>query len=121
MPITRRPALSPRCSAPSGRAEVRGYARASRQASQPVYARSVSGARTSLAGWLARMGFTDVPRAERELAGIGIVADGHPLLTALARAADPGLALAGVARIAERDPALPAELASDGPFRARLV
>jgi glutamate-ammonia-ligase adenylyltransferase len=67
------------------------------------------------------MGFTDVPRAERELAGIGIVADGHPLLAALAQAADPGLALAGVARIAERDPALAGELTSDGPFRARLV
>jgi [glutamine synthetase] adenylyltransferase / [glutamine synthetase]-adenylyl-L-tyrosine phosphorylase len=81
----------------------------------------VSGARTSLAGWLARMGFTDVPRAERELAALGIAADDDPLLAALAQAADPGLALAGLARIAERDPALPAELTSDGAFRARLV
>jgi len=81
----------------------------------------VSGARTSLAGWLARMGFTDVPRAERELAALGIAADGHPVLAALAQAADPGVALAGLARIAERDPALPAELTSDGAFRARLV
>jgi len=81
----------------------------------------VSGARTSLAGWLARMGFADVPRAERELAGLGIVADGHPLLAALAQAADPGLALAGLAHIAERDPALPGELASDDAFRSRLV
>jgi glutamate-ammonia-ligase adenylyltransferase len=81
----------------------------------------VSGARTSLAGWLARMGFVDVPRAERELAGLGIAADGHPLLAALAQAADPGVALAGLARIAERDPALPGELASDDAFRARLV
>jgi [glutamine synthetase] adenylyltransferase / [glutamine synthetase]-adenylyl-L-tyrosine phosphorylase len=81
----------------------------------------VSGARTSLAGWLARMGFSDVPRAERELAALGIAVDGHPLLAALAQAADPGLALAGLARIAERDPALPAELTSDAAFRARLV
>ena len=81
----------------------------------------MSGARTSLAGWLARMGFADVPRAERELAGLGIAADDHPLLAALAQAADPGLALAGLAHIAERDPALPGELASDDAFRSRLV
>jgi len=81
----------------------------------------VSGTRTSLAGWLARMGFTDVPRAERELAALGIAADGHPLLTALAQAADPGLALAGVARIAERDAALTGQLTSDPEFCARLV
>ena len=41
---------------------------------------TVSGARTSLSGWLARMGFTDVPRAERELAALGITSEGHPLL-----------------------------------------
>jgi len=67
------------------------------------------------------MGFADVPRAERELAALGIAADGHPVLAALAQAADPGVALAGLAGIAERDPALPAELTSDAPFRARLV
>ena len=81
----------------------------------------MSGTRTSLAGWLARMGFTDVPRAERELAALGIAAGGHPLLTALAQAADPGLALAGLARIAERDPGLTGQLASDAAFSARLV
>src|ERR1700722_13182291 len=55
----------------------------------------VSGARTSLSGWLARMGFADVPRAERELASLGIAADDHPLLAGLAQAADPDLALIG--------------------------
>ena len=81
----------------------------------------MSGTRTSLAGWLARMGFTDVPRAERELAALGIAADGHPLLTALAQAADPGLALAGLARIAEREPGLTQQLTSDAALSARLV
>jgi len=81
----------------------------------------VSGTRTSLAGWLARMGFTDVPRAERELAALGIAAGGHPLLTALAQAADPGLALAGLARIAERDDGLTEQLTSDAAFGARLT
>ena len=81
----------------------------------------MSGTRTSLAGWLARMGFTDVPRAERELAALGIAAGGHPLLTALAQAADPGLALAGLARIAERDPGLTGQLTSDAAFSARLT
>ena len=81
----------------------------------------MSGTRTSLAGWLARMGFTDAPRAERELAALGIAAGGHPLLTALAQAADPGLALAGLARIAERDPGLTGQLTSDAAFSARLT
>ena len=81
----------------------------------------MSGTRTSLAGWLARMGFTDVPRAARELAALGIAADGHPLLTALAQAADPGLALAGLARIAEREPGLTEQLTSDAAFSARLT
>ena len=81
----------------------------------------MSGTRTSLAGWLARMGFTDVPRAERELAALGIAAGGHPLLTALAQAADPALALAGLARIAERDPGLTGQLTSDAAFSARLT
>ena len=86
----------------------------------------MSGARTSLSGWLARTGFADVPRAERELAslgitGQGIVADGHPLLAALARAADPDLALAGLAQVAERDPGLIEALADDQAFRIRLT
>jgi glutamate-ammonia-ligase adenylyltransferase len=86
----------------------------------------VSGARTSLSGWLARTGFADVPRAERELTGLGITgqgiaADGHPLLAALARAADPDLALAGLAQVAERDPGLIEALAADQAFRIRLT
>ena len=105
---------------------IAGYGRVSRQVSWPVYAHSVSGARTSLSGWLARTGFADVPRAERELAGLGItgqgiVADGHPLLAALARAADPDLALAGLAQVAERDPGLIEALAADQAFRIRLT
>ncbi|HEX4396171.1 MAG TPA: bifunctional glutamine-synthetase adenylyltransferase/deadenyltransferase, partial [Trebonia sp.] len=67
------------------------------------------------------MGFTDVPRAERELAALGIAAGGHPLLTALAQAADPGLALAGLARIAERDAGLTEQLTGDAAFSARLT
>jgi len=66
------------------------------------------------------MGFTDVPRAERELAALRI-GDGHPLLAALAQAADPGLALAGLARIAERDAGLTGQLTSDAAFSARLI
>jgi glutamate-ammonia-ligase adenylyltransferase len=86
----------------------------------------VSGVRTSLSGWLARMGFADVPRAERELAALGItgqgtVVEGHPLLAALARAADPDLALAGLAQVAERDPGLIEALDADQAFRIRLT
>jgi [glutamine synthetase] adenylyltransferase / [glutamine synthetase]-adenylyl-L-tyrosine phosphorylase len=61
----------------------------------------VSGARTSLTGWLARMGFADVTRAERHIGDLGVTAD-DPLLAAAAQAADPDLALAGLASIAER-------------------
>ena len=86
----------------------------------------MSGTRISLSGWLARTGFADVPRAERELTalgitGQGIVADGHPVLAALARAADPDLALAGLAQVAERDPGLIEELVADQAFRIRLT
>jgi glutamate-ammonia-ligase adenylyltransferase len=81
----------------------------------------VSGTRTSLTGWLARMGFADVPRAERELAALGLAGDGHPLPAALAQAPDPDLALAGLAQVAERDKSLIGELARDPAFRARLI
>ncbi|MDX6421587.1 MAG: [glutamine synthetase] adenylyltransferase / [glutamine synthetase]-adenylyl-L-tyrosine, partial [Trebonia sp.] len=81
---------------------------------------TVSGARTSLPGWLARMGFTDVPKAERELAALGITSEGHPLLAFLAQAADPDLALAGLAQVAERDPGLIGALSEDPALRARL-
>jgi glutamate-ammonia-ligase adenylyltransferase len=81
---------------------------------------NVNGARTSLSGWLARMGFADVPRTERELAALGITAADHPVLAALAQAADPALALAGLAQIAERDPGIIAVLTQDAALRARL-
>ena len=66
MPITR--------AAPSTRstANTAGLQRHAFPGAVPVYAPSVSGTRTSLSGWLARMGFADVPRAERELAALGI-------------------------------------------------
>ncbi|HEX7163755.1 MAG TPA: bifunctional [glutamine synthetase] adenylyltransferase/[glutamine synthetase]-adenylyl-L-tyrosine phosphorylase, partial [Trebonia sp.] len=80
----------------------------------------MSGARTSLSGWLARMGFADVPRAERELAALGITSEDHAVLAACAQAADPDLALAGLAQIAERDPALIKGLSEDPALRARL-
>ena len=81
----------------------------------------MSGTRTSLSGWLARMGFADVPRAERELASLGIAADDHPLLAALAQAADPDLALIGLAQVADRDKTLIKGLVDDAAFRARLI
>ena len=81
----------------------------------------MSGTRTSLSGWLARMGFADVPRAERELAGLGIAGGDHPLLPALAQAADPDLALAGLAQVAERDNSLIGAVTQDPAFRSRLI
>jgi glutamate-ammonia-ligase adenylyltransferase len=67
------------------------------------------------------MGFADVPRAERELAALGLAGDDHPLLTALAQAPDPDLALAGLAQVAERDKSLIGALAQDAAFRVRLI
>jgi glutamate-ammonia-ligase adenylyltransferase len=102
------------------------YAGISRQASKPVYAQCVSGARTSLSGWLARTGFADVPRAERELAALGITGSGlsgqdHPVLAAVAKAADPDVALAGLDQIAARDPGLIRALSADHAFVSRLT
>src|SRR5580692_9001814 len=82
---------------------------------------TVSGTRTSLTGWLARMGFADVPRAERELAALGLARDDQPLLAALAQASDPDLALAGLAQVAERDKSLINVLTQDPAFRTRLI
>jgi [glutamine synthetase] adenylyltransferase / [glutamine synthetase]-adenylyl-L-tyrosine phosphorylase len=81
----------------------------------------VSGTRTSLSGWLARMGFADVPRAERELAALGIAGGDHPLLADLAQAPDPDLALTGLAQIAERDSGLIDGLTKDPAYRARTI
>jgi [glutamine synthetase] adenylyltransferase / [glutamine synthetase]-adenylyl-L-tyrosine phosphorylase len=83
----------------------------------------VNGSRTSLTGWLARMGFADTTRAEGQLADLGITGD-EPLLAALAQAADPELALTGLSRIAERsgdDGVLHETLNADRPFRERLT
>ena len=93
----------------------------------------VSGSRTTLAGHLARLGFADAARAERllltDLGGIG--PDGaendpatDPLLTALAAAADPDLALTGLARVCgvADDPAALRQALRDEPdFRDRLT
>ena len=81
----------------------------------------MSGTRTSLSGWLARMGFADVPRAERDLAALGIAGGDHPLLAELAQAADPDLALTGLAQVAERDSGLIDGLTKDPAFRTRLI
>jgi glutamate-ammonia-ligase adenylyltransferase len=93
----------------------------------------VSGSRTTLAGRLARLGFADAARAERllltDFGGIG--PDGaetdpgtDPLLTAAAAAADPDLALTGLARVfgAAADPgALRRALRDEPDFRDRLT
>jgi [glutamine synthetase] adenylyltransferase / [glutamine synthetase]-adenylyl-L-tyrosine phosphorylase len=92
----------------------------------------VSGSRTTLAGRLARMGFADAARAERLFTDLGgpdpDAAPGDPgtdpLLTALAAAADPDLALTGLARVfgAAPDPAALGRALRDEPdFRDRLT
>ncbi len=86
-----------------------------------------------MAGRLARLGFADAARAERLLLTDlgGIDADGadddpgsDPLLTALSAAADPDLALIGLARVfgAAEDPAALRRALHDEPdFRDRLT
>ncbi|HEY1322930.1 MAG TPA: hypothetical protein VGF32_21925, partial [Streptosporangiaceae bacterium] len=63
----------------------------------------MGGSRTTLAGWLARTGFADPARAESlMLTELGMTAAElrtDPLVTAIAAAADPDLALAGLARL----------------------
>ncbi len=97
----------------------------------------MSGSRTTLAGRLARMGFADAARAERllltdlggsELDGPDLgPADGlkgDPVVAALAAAADPDLALTGLARLygAAPDPAaLRQALRAEPDFRDRLT
>jgi glutamate-ammonia-ligase adenylyltransferase len=66
------------------------------------------------------MGFTDVPKAERGLAVLGITSEGHPLLASPAQAADPDLALTGLTQVAERNPGLIGALSEDPELRARL-
>ena len=92
----------------------------------------MSGSRTTLAGRLARLGFADAARAERLLiTDLGIDPDDagsepgpDPLLTALAGAADPDLALIGLARLfgaaADRS-GLRQALRDEPEFRDRLT
>jgi [glutamine synthetase] adenylyltransferase / [glutamine synthetase]-adenylyl-L-tyrosine phosphorylase len=80
---------------------------------------------TTLAGQLAAMGFADTTRAESLLTdelGLDAAADAAAaaVLEALAAAADPDLALAGLARM-PRDPGLWAALRTDPGVRARLI
>ncbi len=78
---------------------------------------------TTLAGRLASLGFADAARAERLIAGDLALdaagADGE-LVEALAAAADPDAALAGLARLAA-GPGLLAALRAEPDFRARLT
>src|SRR6266567_6354614 len=84
---------------------------------------------TTLAGRLASLGFADADRAERLIAGElaldikgadgALGADG-PLVEALAAAADPDAALAGLARLAP-DAGLLAALRAEPGLRARLA
>jgi [glutamine synthetase] adenylyltransferase / [glutamine synthetase]-adenylyl-L-tyrosine phosphorylase len=66
------------------------------------------------------MGFADAARAQRQLADLGITGD-EPVLAALAQAADPELALTGLAQIAERSEGLHDTLNADAAFRTRLT
>src|SRR5580704_1094245 len=93
----------------------------------------MSGSRTTLAGRLARLGFADAARAERllltDLGGTDPDEEGSepgvdPLLTALAAAADPDLALTGLARLfgaTEDRHALRQALRDEPEFRDRLT
>ena len=78
---------------------------------------------TTLAGRLASLGFADADGAERLMAGHLALdvqgADGE-LVEALAAAADPDAALAGLARLAP-DAGLLAALRADPDLRARLT
>ncbi len=75
--------------------------------------------RGTLAGQLAALGFAETGRAQQLLAGLGPAADEAGLPAALASAADPDLALAGLARM-EPGPALLAALRDDPGLRDRL-
>src|ERR1700683_110324 len=97
----------------------------------------MSGSRTTLAGRLARMGFADAARAERllltDLGGTELDGDGHgpgdgaeadAVGAALPAAADPDLALTGLARLYGAAPdtaALRQALRDEPNFRDRLT
>ncbi len=78
--------------------------------------------RGSLAGQLAAMGFADTARAQRLLADLPWAGPGPDpaVMAALATAADPDLALAGLARMAP-DAELLAALRDDDRLRDRLT
>jgi glutamate-ammonia-ligase adenylyltransferase len=95
----------------------------------------VGGSRITLAGWLARIGFADPARAEPLLlSDLGVTAAelrADPLVTAIASAADPDLALVGLSRLfaavaaspggAGQKDALRAALRAEEEFRDRLT
>ena len=92
------------------------------------YFAQVSGSRTTLAGWLARMGFANAARAEvlllNDLGTSAAELKTDPLVAAIATAADPDLALIGMARLfaaAPRRDALGAALHAEQDFRDRLT
>jgi glutamate-ammonia-ligase adenylyltransferase len=83
---------------------------------------TVSMPRGSLAGQLAAMGFADTAQAQRLLAGLGLAEPGSGglVLQALAAAADPDQALAGLVRMAP-DAGLLTALGRDDRLRDRLT
>jgi glutamate-ammonia-ligase adenylyltransferase len=86
------------------------------------YREGVTTPRGTLAGQLAAMGFADTGRARLLLAELGVTESepGSPLLDALARSADPDLALMSLARM-KPDAELLAVLQEDAGMRDRLV
>jgi glutamate-ammonia-ligase adenylyltransferase len=77
----------------------------------------------TLAGRLAALGFADTADAQRLLAdelGLDLLGRDAPIITALAAAPDPDLALAGLARLLPDEQLLVALRADDG-LRARLT
>jgi [glutamine synthetase] adenylyltransferase / [glutamine synthetase]-adenylyl-L-tyrosine phosphorylase len=93
----------------------------------------VTDTRSSLAGWLARLGFADAARAEHRLrddlradVSVPSVARAVPggadvgLVVTLAAAPDPDIALDGLVRLGERHPVLD-ELRADPELTARLT
>src|SRR5215475_4090552 len=77
----------------------------------------------TLAGRLAALGFADTADTQRLLTeelGLDLLGRDAPIVSALAAAADPGLALAGLARLLP-DEQLLAALRADHRLRARLT